>query len=964
MDDLSFRACGKAMVAMLAGASLFALTAGNAQAQTAPPAADQPAPQSTDPAAPPADAADSETSGPDIVVTGFRGSLNAALSLKRDSVAAVDAIVAEDIAKFPDQNLAESLQRIPGISIDRDGGEGRAITVRGLGSDFTTVRLNGMETVATTTNGESHNTGRGFDFNVFASELFTSLVVHKTAEAGLDEGSLGAVVDLNTGNPLAGKYGLTAIASVKGSYNTLSKNLGPRLTGLLAWKSPSGKFGASASVAYTATNTLEAGNNTVGWEQARFNSVKGVPCFTTNQAGGTYIPSAGCDAVALAFVPRIPRYMLVDHDRKRLGITGSLQWEPSDRTEFSLDGLFSVYKEIRDQQPAEVLVRGDERSMDIRDYTIDGNNNLISATIDNAWVRTEHYYRESKTTFFQFDGKFRQDITDKLRLTLSGGVSESIADIPKETTIMFDDRDAAGYKYDYTDMFHPLLVFGTSVTDPANFQLSEIRDRPSRVDNKFKTGQLRLEWKAADGFTIEGGGLWRRFDYQNRAYQRDTLVCPNAAGGKDVVLGTLDCSPTSLFGPTAVYGFPVTSDLAQSVVFPGAGEPSGTTTRWIMADIDKAAAFTNLYGRTAVLSQSGSFDVSEVTKGGFIQVNAKGSLFGLDFAVNAGTRFVRTDQSSSGYVSGTFVTIERSYDDWLPSFNVAFYPARNLILRGAIAKVMTRPGLGTLSPSGSVDSFNYGVTFGNPFIDPYRATNYDVSLEYYFAPQSLFSVALFRKNVDSFPISDTRIGTYASTGLPLSLLTPGSPSAQNPEGRPWTIKSTVNGTGAKLQGVEITLQAPFKFLPGFLANFGGIVNGTLIGSTAKYSVTGPAIVPGGGLIKVTDPVEQTFFGLSKRSFNGTLYYEDKKFSARASVNYRQGFTTGTGGNGNIFAGQKSTVNVDASMRYRLFKGVEVSLEGTNLTDQYQMAYDDADAQRDDSINHYGRTIQLGVRLSL
>ena len=162
-----------------------------------------------------------------IIVTGYRKSLEAALSVKRDSVSAVDAVVAEDMAKFPDQNLAESLQRIPGISIQRDGGEGRAITVRGLGAQFTRVRVNGLETIATSSDGASANRDRAFDFNVFASELFSSLVVHKTAEASLDEGSLGAVVDLNTGNPLSGKTGISAVLNVQGSYNDLSKNVGP-----------------------------------------------------------------------------------------------------------------------------------------------------------------------------------------------------------------------------------------------------------------------------------------------------------------------------------------------------------------------------------------------------------------------------------------------------------------------------------------------------------------------------------------------------------------------------------------------------------------------------------------------------------------------------------------------------------------------------------------------------------------
>ncbi len=280
---------------------------------------------------PAAPAAEAEEDGSEIVVTGFRQSLEAALNVKKSSVAAVDAIVAEDIAKFPDQNLAESLQRIPGISIQRDAGEGRAITVRGLGAQFTRVRVNGMETVATSTDGAAANRDRAFDFNVFASELFSSIVVHKTAEASLDEGSLGAVVDLNTGNPLAGKSGFHGALSAVGSYNDLSKKLGPRVAGLLSWRNEDGTFGASVSAAYSKTKTFELGNNSVRWAQARFDSVDGTPCFYTtatstvrsSNAGGVYRSSAACDKASLAFHPRIPRYGSIAHDRERLGLTGS-----------------------------------------------------------------------------------------------------------------------------------------------------------------------------------------------------------------------------------------------------------------------------------------------------------------------------------------------------------------------------------------------------------------------------------------------------------------------------------------------------------------------------------------------------------------------------------------------------------------------------------------------------------------
>ncbi|PTT77609.1 TonB-dependent receptor, partial [Pseudomonas sp. HMWF010] len=180
---------GQASLGALVIASALVATSGSAAAQAAP------AP------APAAEADQVE----EIVVTGYRAALQSALNLKRTSNVMVDAINAEDIADFPDANLAESLQRLPGVSVDRENGEGRTITVRGLGSDFTRVRLNGLEALSTagpSIAGDAANRSRGFDFNTFASELFNALKVQKTASAETDEGSLGATVDLETGRPL------------------------------------------------------------------------------------------------------------------------------------------------------------------------------------------------------------------------------------------------------------------------------------------------------------------------------------------------------------------------------------------------------------------------------------------------------------------------------------------------------------------------------------------------------------------------------------------------------------------------------------------------------------------------------------------------------------------------------------------------------------------------------------------
>jgi TonB-dependent receptor len=618
-----------------------------------------------------------------------------------------------------------------------------------------------------------------------------------------------------------------------------------------------------------------------------------------------------------------------------------------------------------------VLLRSNERSIDLSNFTIDSTNTMVKGTLNDAWVRTEHYLRQSETEFYQLGGSWDQDLGDRFRFTLMGGFSQSDADIPVETTFVFDDRDAQNYQFDYTNRNHPLLTFGTSVETESNFQLAEIRDRPSNVTNKFRTAQLRGEWDVMDDATIKAGALYRRFSFDSVAYTRDAVVCGN--GGLDIVLRQITCSPSSLFGPTAIYGFPATG-LSESVSLGNAGQPSGTTTSWLIPNIDKSAAYTGLYGRTPVLDAGNNRSVIEEVTGGYMEFDVKGDILGLDYAMNAGLRYVHTDQSSSGLNSGTLVTVERTYDDWLPSMNLVLYPAEDLIIRGAIGKVMTRPTLGNLTPGGSVDGFNYRVTYGNPFLDPFRAMAYDLALEWYFAPQALASVAVFKKDVESFPVSAVRSGTFASTGLPLSVLPPSSPAFINPEGQLWTITGNVNGTGASLKGVELSLQAPFTFLPGFLSNFGGIVNATFVDSSAVYTVAGPSVtacVPPANPAtacafgpNVSATRTSTLFGLSETAYNAVLYYEDDRFSARVSGSYRGPYVDANSGTGNVFEGYNSAINFDASVRYKITEWVEISLEGLNLTDDYRDRYTDLDANRNYEYNHFGRTFLAGARFKL
>ncbi|MGB8602767.1 MAG: TonB-dependent receptor plug domain-containing protein, partial [Rhizomicrobium sp.] len=290
-----------------------------------------------------------------VVVTGFRASLEKALDMKRNALDASDSIMAEDIAKFPDMNVSESLQRIPGVNITRESGEGRQITVRGLGSQFTRVTINGIEAMATvgsqdvSTSGGGTNRSRSFDFNVFAADLFSNLTVHKSVSANLEEGSLGATVDMHTAHPFD-HSGFVFTASAQAGYQEYAGSTNPRVAMLVSNTFLGGRLGILASATYGTTNTLEEGTSSVRWQNDTNTSSTGASSssyrfYSVNGAtSGTAFTAAN-----LAFRPRFPRYDIVSTHSKRLGLTGSVQWQPQDGTLFTLDALFADFSQVRNE---------------------------------------------------------------------------------------------------------------------------------------------------------------------------------------------------------------------------------------------------------------------------------------------------------------------------------------------------------------------------------------------------------------------------------------------------------------------------------------------------------------------------------------------------------------------------------------------------------------------------------------
>ncbi|MES2441560.1 MAG: TonB-dependent receptor [Pseudomonadota bacterium] len=329
-----------------------------------------------------AEEAAAEAQESEIVVTGFRGSLRSSLNAKRQSNTQIDAINAEDIADFPDSNLADSLQRLPGVSIDRDNGEGRTITVRGLGGDFNRTRLNGLEALATAGSndaGTSPNRSRAFDYNTFASELFSSLKVQKSPSAETDEGSLGATIDLTTGRPFDYKDGAFAL-SVEDNYYENSKKHQPRIAGLVSKRFFGGSFGVLFSGAYSKTdNSIDQYARQPGQADLLYRSTDYLGNENPQRAGfsapaGTTFGTAITNPQAIAFqtgsdpvayaklypgapystpgrfddstvkIPALATLQQQDVKTERLGLTGAVQWQIGERTLLSVDGVYSRFK--------------------------------------------------------------------------------------------------------------------------------------------------------------------------------------------------------------------------------------------------------------------------------------------------------------------------------------------------------------------------------------------------------------------------------------------------------------------------------------------------------------------------------------------------------------------------------------------------------------------------------------------
>ncbi len=1009
-----------------------------------------------------------------VTVTGYRQSLQKSLDEKRYSTEQVDAIYAEDIGKFPDQNLAESLQRIAGVSIDREGGEGQRISIRGLGSDFTRVRLNGLEALATAGNGSSGvNRSRGFDFNTFASELFSQVKVNKTQSAQMDEGSLGSTVDLRGSRPFDFD-GFQASASAQAGYSELARDYDPRVSALVSNTWADDRFGALLSASYSKRNVYEEGYNPVRWEHgnhrnsnqsnANNNGTYGfcspagydpqtprnplaneTPAGTGSQSNqdrnngwgsygisathcGTGIerPAATAGNIAAyetatnAWIPRYPRYIRTAHEIERLGVTGALQFKISDDTLLSFDAMYSqLDKDQREDSLGANLHRagnlGGKTQIVVREAEVDAQNRLVYGVFDNVDFRTESSQIQESTKFQQYSLNLDHHFNDAVKLEAQVGHSSSDYERPVFSLVSFDNSNVDGIVMDMRnggDM--PDMTFPFALNDPAAWSwlgygavpvnsngtargsnISEVRLNPSYVSNAFDTAKLDLTFNINPTFSLRTGLAYKDYDMESEEYRH--ISYGRLAQALPAGVSIADLS-TTLSG----FGKNLSGNVPGGWLVPDFGKVAELLDINCNCDTGVQGGDYRLAGVGHFGSSNNNFQVNEQSLAGYLQLDFNTELLDRAFRGNLGVRVVDTQISASGWApcnaasaannsancesffgvaSATAAAGERSlvrsvvnhsYQDVLPSLNLAWDVAENVVLRFGAAKTMARPTLAYLSPSvsgGPTGYFDDGRVFsinlGNPKLDPFRSTNYDLSAEWYFAEGALLSAAVFYKDIESYVQRTRLLSTWGDMGYSLDLL-PAGFSADTL----FNVQSYYNTPGGPLKGYELTYQQPFTFLPGIWSKFGIQLNYTHVESSIKYMFSTAANSNASVTTTFTD---NDLVNLSPNSYNATLYYDDGSFSARVSTSYRDGYIGEILSRENVWdldgnqlttadvTGKHSVRNVDFNMSYRLSKKLSLTFEAINLLDTPDRRYVDSSLQLADRYTVTGRQYYLGAR---
>jgi iron complex outermembrane receptor protein len=877
-------------------ASLMMLAPAMAQAQIAP----QPASES----------ADSEPAS-DIVVTGIRSGIERAAQIKREADSIVDVISAEDIGKFPDVNVAESVQRITGVQINRTRGEGRSVNIRGLPDTFTLVTLNGRS-VPNAINDLFTGFSRSFDFSALPPEFVRTLEVYKSPTADLEDGGLAGTVNIRTPRALdIGKRVLTLAAQAEHESN--SGKASPRLSGLYADSFLDGRLGITIGASYTQrrpqTHQIETGWNTV-------TEAQGVPL------GGGADDLNGDGRIDPARLVRIPG--LIIHDmfterNRRLSGIASVQFKPSDDLQLYVDGFYTRVNVEAVRQENWQNFAGASGVIASSTEVLDGVETATDFTVSNIDLRNGGRYQDRSGYIRSIvaGGKYEQDgwtivlegseqRSRQRRDTLN--IADSINGTVRVVAKPGDDIPSITY----------LDGFADRKMNPNNFRLLSLNGELDRVTHdRLRDVKLDVRHDFGDqGLTALRAGV----KYTDRALYADnkqiTISAANVSqlyGGLPVgpVAGSFSAAPFMILIQPGSGSFLGSYDGSAS--FPQ--QWLGSDARSFVADLTKeqliaAGNYTN--------DATGILDVKEKT----LALYGRGDFAFDRLTGNVGLRAVRTSQTTMGVApdlngitveveTGMFtrvpaagpLSVSRSYWDFLPSLNLKYEATDALQFRFSASRTISRPNLGDISPTTTANGNALTVTRNNPMLDPFRANNVDATVEYYFGRDGLVGASLFYKKLESLIRRQQSI-----VSLPVTYIrTTGNTTIQTD----FTVSELVNGSGVNLKGIELYAQQAFTFLPAPLDGLGAMANYTFIDNS--------------------DPTQLT--AASKHNYNLVGYYEKGPVGARLSYSWRSKYLASAAvppamGRTNLAFG-----SLDASLSLKVTPQISVVVEAVNILDR-------------------------------
>lgn len=742
----------------------------------------------------PAFAQDEE--GTEIIVTGIRASLERAMDVKRNSSGVVDSINAEDMGKFPDTNLAESLQRITGVSIDRSNGEGSKVTVRGFGPEYNMVTLNGRSMPTGGAYAGGGGSSRAFDFANLASEAVSAVEVYKTGKANITTGGIGSSIDIKTTRPLdnAGFKASVGAKAVMDTTNRTGDDLTPELSGLVSWADDSETIGVSLTASYQERDSGSTGVTVNNWNVGVWGT-NNLYSVSSNSTIFTNAPAAG----ELFSRPNDVRYVFSDQERDRTNAQLTFQYRPVENVTATLDYTFAE-KSVTEH-------RGEVTTW------VQNGTNLTSVVFDNSTIATpvtitEYYgggvkdvgysqqFRAQDDTLESIGFNVEWDVNDQLSLNVDlhdssleslpqgpNGVGDIDLGVGAPTKTgakwWFSGRDIPSWTHTLDDTIKPGNRNG--VMDEGDLSSSVMRMNSSLQTTDVTQAKVDASWKFDEGrfdFGVERKEMSTTSNYYNGNNNQilggwgADFPGEFGAGAFETinVAGEFDDYDTGLSPAT---GFRADArDLARILV-----QKYNDPAHLAYIGLENTAQ-KDANGNVITRNSKSTDTIEEDTDAVYFQLAATGQLGGHDVDVLTGVRYEVTDQTS---ISGTplldyFVwesdndfsqvslpsgnkTIDTNdYDALLPSLDVSVKLTDDLVTRFAFSKTIARPSLGLLSASvggygiagSTLIAAEPGANVNNPHLKPLESTNFDVSLEWYFDDASYLSAGFFEKRVINF----------------------------------------------------------------------------------------------------------------------------------------------------------------------------------------------------------------------